>query len=395
MSTLSVQQITGVIQLDTPFQVTLNSAFGTANSGFNRANSVNTVSIAAFNKANTGLANATGTFAGDLTVTGNVVISSNTVSVGGNNISPVQSFRNKIINGNFDYWQRETSNTSVNNLQYVADRWRTDRTGSTGNISRQSFSLGQTSVPNEPWYFHRTIVTSSAGSGNSCTLLQLIESVRTLAGQTATLSFWAKADSTKNIAIEFYQYFGSGGSPSSAVTTIGVTTCALTSSFQKFTITVNIPSISGKTLGSNNDDCLGVLFWFDAGSTFNSRTNSLGQQSGTFDIAQVQLEAGSVATPFEVRPPGIELALCQRYYETGYMFIQGYLGGPGYIGVGGRLAVSKRAFPTVSLSLTASGSYSSGLTAQNLSSESIGFNGLFNISTAAYGFVNFSASAEL
>ena len=54
--------------------------------------------------------------------------------------------------------------------------------------------------------------------------------------------------------------------------------------------------------------------FFDAGSNYNSRTDSLGQQSGTFDIAQVQLEEGSVATPFEVRPIGTELALCQRYY---------------------------------------------------------------------------------
>ena len=131
-----------------------------------------------------------------------------------------------------------------------------------------------------------------------------------------------RSDASKNIAIEFLQIFGSGGSPSTFVSGIGVTTCALTSSFQKFTITVNIPSISGKTLGSNNDDCLGVLFWLDAGSTYNSRTNSLGQQSGTFDIAQVQLEAGSVATPFEVRPPGIELALCQRYYHRTMVHMQ-------------------------------------------------------------------------
>jgi hypothetical protein len=77
---------------------------------------------------------------------------------------------------------------------------------------------------------------------------------------------------------------------------------------------VPIPSIVGKTLGANGDDCLEVYFWFDAGSNFNSRTNSLGQQSGTFDIAQVQLEEGAVATAFEQRHRGQELSLCQRYY---------------------------------------------------------------------------------
>jgi hypothetical protein len=59
---------------------------------------------------------------------------------------------------------------------------------------------------------------------------------------------------------------------------------------------------------------LSICIWFDAGSDFNSRTDSLGQQSGTFDIAQVQIEPGPVATPFEQRPIGTELALCQRYF---------------------------------------------------------------------------------
>ena len=253
------------------------------------------------------------TNSGNETVSGNSVVTGN-FSVGGSNISPVQSFRNKIINGNFDFWQRATSFTSY--AYGGADRWATINIGSTHTTSRQSFTLGQTDVPGEPTYYQRSVVTSSAGAGNLCLTYQKIESVRTLAGQKATLSFWAKADATKNIAIEFIQEFGSGGSPSSSVLEVGVTTCALTTSWQKFEVTVDIPSISGKTLGTTNDGDMAVLFWFDAGSNWDARSNSLGQQSGTFDIAQVQLEAGSVATPFEVRPLGVELALCQRYYEV-------------------------------------------------------------------------------
>jgi hypothetical protein len=220
------------------------------------------------------------------------------------------SFRNKIINGNFDFWQRGTSGSSG----YVADRWTTAVGGSTAAISRQSFTLGQTDVPGEPDYYHRTVVTSSAGASNYAITLQRIESVKTLAGQTATLSFWAKADASKNMAIEFFQSFGTGGSPSTGVT-FGVTTIALTTSWQKFTVTVDVPSISGKTLGTNDNDYLFVALWFDAGSDYDSSTNTLGQQSGTFDIARVQLEAGDVATPFEERPIGQELALCHRYYQ--------------------------------------------------------------------------------
>lgn len=242
------------------------------------------------------------------------------------------TYKNKIINGNFDFWQRGTSLGSGTGVRFLADRWLNESDGSTYTVSQQSFTLGQTSVPNEPSFFHRTVVTSVAGAGNRAFFYQRIESVRTLAGKTATLSFWAKADSNKNIAIEFNQSFGTvitGGS--SGLLGIGVTTCSLTSSWQKFTVIVNIPSIVGKTLGTSGNDFLSFTFWFDAGSSFNSRTNSLGQQSGTFDIAQVQLEEGSVATPFEVRPQGLELSLCQRYYQTIFILPGG---GAQYFAVG-------------------------------------------------------------
>jgi hypothetical protein len=222
-------------------------------------------------------------------------------------------FRNVLVNGCLRVWQRGTSQTTDG---YGSDdRWISGNSGSTKTHSQQTFTLGQTDVPGNPQFFSRTVVSSVAGANNFVAKYQRIESVRTLAGQTATLSFWAKADASKNIAVEFSQSFGSGGSPSAGILSIGVTTIALTSSWRYYTVTVNIPSISGKTVGTTDDGWLQLLFWFDAGSSFNSRTNSLGQQSGTFDIAQVQLEAGPTATPFERRPYGVELGMAMRYYE--------------------------------------------------------------------------------
>jgi len=61
-----------------------------------------------------------------------------------------------------------------------------------------------------------------------------------------------------------------------------------------------------------------LWFGFDIGSMYSSVYAGLGQQSGTFDIAQVQLEEGSVATEFEYRTYGEEMRLCQRYYQTTY-----------------------------------------------------------------------------
>lgn len=221
--------------------------------------------------------------------------------------------KNAIINGNFDIWQRGISQTSAG---YGSDdRWKNSSSGSTKVHSRQEFALGQTDVPNNPKYFSRTVVTSVVGANNYVANWQNVENVSTFAGETVTLSFWAKADSAKDIASDFIQYFGSGGSPSSDVI-ITANTHSLTTSWQKFTTTVIIPSISGKTLGTDSNDYTGVNFWFDAGSNFDARINSLGQQSGTFDIAQIQLEKGNTATEFENRPIGEELALCRRYYDV-------------------------------------------------------------------------------
>ena len=67
--------------------------------------------------------------------------------------------------------------------------------------------------------------------------------------------------------------------------------------------------------------------FFDAGSDFNARTDNPANIH-TFDIAQVQVEPGPVATPFERRPIGTELALCQRYYENvdcHYVFTRGVI----------------------------------------------------------------------
>jgi hypothetical protein len=223
--------------------------------------------------------------------------------------------------------------------------------GTTKTHSRQVFTLGQTEVPWNPRHFSRTVVSSVAGAGNYSFKAQKIEGVRTFAGQTVTLSFWAKADATKNITVEFTQVFGFVGSPSAEVTEIGVQKIQLTSTWQKYEITISIPSISGKVLGSDNKDSLNLLFWFDAGSTYASRTDTLGQQSGTFDIAQVQLEEGSVATPFEQRDIGTEWNLCLRYYETNIYTLMGSGASAGYF-VGGffPFIVSKRANPGLTFS---------------------------------------------
>ena len=233
---------------------------------------------------------------------------SNLTNVASINNGPLAGFRNAIINGNFDIWQRGTSFASPTNGNYTADRWKVqfNNTGATRTLSRQSFALGQADVPGEPTYFMR-FDQSVAGSGGTFTELdQRIESVRTFAGQQVTISFWAKAAaSTTMPGVALQQLFGSGGLPSSLTQTTAGSSLALTTTWQKFSYQVTLPSISGKTLGTDNNDALIAVFFMPLNATF------------TIDIAQVQVEPGAVATTFERRPIGMELSLCQRYYFAG------------------------------------------------------------------------------
>ena len=245
-----------------------------------------------------------------LNASGEVVSSSYDESEFTNKVNP-----NYVINGNFDFWQRGSGGSLE---AYYADRFKENRSGSSILATRQT-TTGAESFNAK--YFHRTVATSVAGAGNYCLMEHRLEGVRHFSGKTMTLSFWAKADATKNMAIEFSQYFGSGGSPSATVNTIGVTTINLTTSWTKFTVTVAIPSISGKTIGTDLNDFTDIVFWFEAGSTFNSRTNSLGNQSGTFDIAQVKFENGSVATEFTLSGGSLaaDLLNCKRFYQKTYL----------------------------------------------------------------------------
>jgi len=233
----------------------------------------------------------------------------NTNSVNGGQLA---GFRNKIINGAFEVWQRGTSSTVAG---FIADRWRhTPGLGGAMTISRQEFTLGQTDVPGAKYFLRHDQTTAFSNFSYD---RQRIEDVHAFAGDEVTLSWYMKADAARTVAIDVTQNFGTGGSPSSDVVT-RVGTQAVTTSWQRYTKTFTVASISGKTLGSNGDSFLEVEFDYDqeVGNTF------------TIDIALVQLELGSTATPFEQRGIGTELALCQRYFQrVGFETSQRWYGG--------------------------------------------------------------------
>jgi hypothetical protein len=225
--------------------------------------------------------------------------------------------KNKIINGDFTINQRNFT-SSTTSTAYGFDRFMMIYVDGTVTYSAQTFTVGTAPVAGyEGKNFARIVTSGQTATGARANWKQPIENVRTLAGQTATISFWAKAGSgTPKIAVELWQGFGSGGSPSTGVPTYaGQVT--LSTSWARYSVTVAVPSISGKTIGTTeNSSELQCNLFVSAGSDLNSRTGSLGIQSNTFDVWGVQVEAGSTATDFQTATGTIqgELAACQRYY---------------------------------------------------------------------------------
>ena len=226
--------------------------------------------------------------------------------------------KNAIINGDFLINQRGfTSNTTSGSYNF--DRFNQVNSGGSYTLTPQTFTPGTAPIAGyEGRTYLQAITASQSAAGDFAILIQNIEDVTRYAGSTVTVSFFAKANTgTPKIALELQQFFGTGGSPSTAVNTAGGTV-TLSTSWARYSLTVAVPSISGKTLGTTaNTSFLGVNLWTSAGSTFNTRASSIGIQNFTASIWGVQLEYGSSATYFTTASNSIagELALCQRYYE--------------------------------------------------------------------------------
>lgn len=214
--------------------------------------------------------------------------------------------KNALINGNFDIWQRGIAFTGD---EYTADRWNAwAGSGGTHAISRQTFTLGQTAVPDNPMYYWRQVL-SGVGT-DSAGFEQRIESVRIYNGDQVTVSFWAKVGSAISGNVRLVQNFGTSGSPSSEVK-LTEQSISLTTSWVLFTKTFTVPSISGKTLGDDINDYLSVQIYIGDDATAPASTYTL-------DVSRVQIELGTSATDWERRPINEIIASCQRYFEKSY-----------------------------------------------------------------------------
>ena len=229
----------------------------------------------------------------------------------GGAVSPYVAGKNAIINGGFDICQRGTSFSlsSGATAVYTADRFGVTTVSGAATVSRQ---LADSTLPQ-----FKYCIRVQRNSGETATggqyLAQSVESLNTLqfVNKTISLSFYARkgADySTTSSLMTATIWSGNASTDGNILTasgfgsgqaTVAQVNVSLTTSWQRFTIT--------GTIGSTVTQ---------VAATFNNGPSGTAGTNDYFEITGVQLELGSVATPFS-RAGGTlsgELAACQRYY---------------------------------------------------------------------------------
>ena len=270
---------------------------------------------------------AAGTTVATITSTGMAVTGALTTN--GLATSPF-TMKNRIINGDMVISQRNgTSSVTPTNGSYNLDRW----VFYVSQSSRFTTQQNAGSVTPPAGFTNYLGITSSSAysviSSDFFTVDQIIEGFNTadLAwgtanARTVTLSFWVRSSLTGTFAGGVYN---SGASRSYVFTY----TISAANTWEQKSIT--IPGDTTGTWLTNNGHGIGVRFSLGAGSTYqetantwiagndfatSSSVNLVGTNGATWYITGVQLERGSTATAFEWLPYGMELMLCQRYFQT-------------------------------------------------------------------------------
>lgn len=219
---------------------------------------------------------------------------------------------NLIINSAFDYWQEGTSFVAVDN-SYTADLWRVgDGTGGAPvlNVDQNDLAPGAVagideSITNSLRYDLTTAPTGPTPPS----MAHRIEGVGTAANQTIFVSFWANVTigDPLSCTLVMRQNFGTGGSPSADVDTTEAFSITGTG-FQLYKFTVSVPTISGKTIGTDGNDYLEMQIQFPLNTVL--RVN--------FTAFSLKVNSNATAYSRAGTTIGGDLPLIQRFWEKSY-----------------------------------------------------------------------------
>ena len=290
---------------------------------------------------NTVFVSTSGTNAMTIGPTGNVAFANSSVSIGGQTISSATGMRNRIINGDMKIDQRYAGSavtvSSAASEWYIVDRTQIEIGGISGTFGTvQRVTDAPTGFSNSLKYTSNSSITYN-GSIGWMGLNQRIEGQNlqdfawgTAGAKPVTLSFWVKASLTGTYTINLSTYNGTQSRFNNITYTIE---SANTWEYKSLTFAGDTSASGGIANDNGSTGWLRVYWhlggqaaaatttsfntWFNSDGTKRAATNQinmLGTNGATFYLTGVQLELGSVATPFEFRHITLEAQLCRRYY---------------------------------------------------------------------------------
>jgi hypothetical protein len=220
---------------------------------------------------------------------------------------PFVAGKNVVINGNFDIWQRGTSFS--NSTGYSVDRFTQTiaASGSSVTVTRE------TTVPNPNSIY--SVKYAQVGAATSVVEYAArywpeTQDAMRLAGKTVTLSFWYRSNKTGTHGARMSNGLQTGGADAA----FGFNIVAA-NTWQYISWTTSVPYGGITAINTSPNAGVGILdIGFRVGGAGVGFTAL--SDGDYFQLSQVQLEIGSVATPFSRAGGSIggELSLCQRYY---------------------------------------------------------------------------------
>lgn len=279
------------------------------------------------------------TAGGNMTVTGNMTVGGDLTLTGDLLISGrgTASQSNILQNGQFNIWQTFTtrvydpSATGFLNARF-ADRWRQLQNIASGTVetaATYTVSASADRQATEGCYGYLEVqgqTSTSVSAADYRVIRQLVDNLSRFDNQTVTMSFWAKADSARNIVVAVRENYGTGGSPSSEVYRVPTSQSAggtagvipVTTSWVRYSAVFTLSDMSSKTFGTDSDSAsLDVDLWFYNGAS-SGISGTVPNLTDTADVqvTGVKLEFGNVATRFVPLLMMEDLDECIPYYQV-------------------------------------------------------------------------------
>ena len=289
--------------------------------------------------------------------------------------------KNLVLNGSMQVAQRGMA-TGVVTGAYNADRWQL-LVGAVSPVFTVTQGIGPTGAGKSLKYATTTASTTTVAN----TYIQVTQNIEglnlqalakgTSSAKSVTLSFWVKANQTGTYAVNLWD--ATAVRQNSASYTVSAA-----NTWEKKSIVLG-PDTTG-TINNDNTVGLALNFILAVGSSYTGGSTGVSAHTGGapnyapnqsvnvaanvgdyWEVAEVQLETGSVATDFEHRRFGEILADCQRYYQifAGYHYLTQYVNTHKMAHV--QLPITMRATPTMTFNVNTG----SGFTAYNLKNNQI------------------------